>query len=147
MKDFNKMTLSFTGTRQGMTRKQMDKVKKLLDELQPFLVVYGDCIRADAEFNQIVIDYRGGILSSKTPRIKLWPSTAKTRAYCEGYDIIMPAKEPLDRNKDIASDGDRLIGCPKEMTEVLRSGTWSTIRYAKKLGKIVYVILPNGDIK
>ena|SRR3990167_361365 len=138
------MILSFTGTRQGMTRKQIDVVKSLLDELQPSCVIHGDCIGADTEFHKIV-EYRRGLFGHH-PIIKIYPSTAKTRANNDG-DIIMPQKPPLERDIDIAREGDRLIATPKEMAEVLRSGTWTTIRKAKKLGKIVYVVLPDGEIK
>lgn len=138
------MIISFSGTRAGMTRKQRDVLISLLDELKPTTVVHGDCIGADKEFHDLV-SYRRGVFGT-SPVIKIWPSTARTRANCNG-DIIMPPKAPLDRDLDIAKDGDRLIATPKELEEVLRSGTWATIRKAKKLGKIVYIILPTGEIK
>jgi bifunctional non-homologous end joining protein LigD len=36
---------------------------------------------------------------------------------------------------------------PAEPEEQLRSGTWSTVRFAKKQGKPVFVILPDGTVK
>jgi bifunctional non-homologous end joining protein LigD len=38
-------------------------------------------------------------------------------------------------------------GLPAEPEEQLRSGTWSTVRFAKKQGKPVFVILPDGTVK
>ena len=37
---------------------------------------------------------------------------------------------------------DFLIGMPKSEFEELRSGTWATIRYAKKIGIKVMIIFP-----
>jgi bifunctional non-homologous end joining protein LigD len=36
---------------------------------------------------------------------------------------------------------------PAEPEEQLRSGTWSTVRFAKKQGKPVFLILPDGTVK
>jgi len=38
-----------------------------------------------------------------------------------------------------------LWAIPGEFKEVLRSGTWSTIRYARKKGKKVLIIWPDGS--
>lgn len=48
-------------------------------------------------------------------------------------DVILPAKPYLDRNKDIVDAVDYLIAAP-DGPERQRSGTWSTVRYAKKVG-------------
>jgi len=52
------------------------------------------------------------------------------------YNVIAhPAGEnPLDRNHDIVAEAEILIAAPKTDQEVLRSGTWATIRYARKKG-------------
>jgi hypothetical protein len=53
-------------------------------------------------------------------------------------DIELEPKSYMARNDEIVKFSDILIGCPTDVnTEVLRSGTWSTIRKAKKAGKIV----------
>lgn len=138
------MILSFTGTQEGMTFKQMDQVRRLLEELTPTMVIHGDCIGADSEFHSIVDTWRkkNGIYIP----IKIYPSdNEKKRANCDS-DIIMPQKPPLERNRDIALEGDRLLACPKEMIPIIRSGTWTTIRNAKKFGKIVYIVYPNGKV-
>ena len=45
------------------------------------------------------------------------------------------------RNKDIVNSCDILIACPENDKEVIRSGTWSTIRYAKKINKTVLLFV------
>jgi hypothetical protein len=62
------------------------------------------------------------------------------RSFCESTNILKP-KPFLDRNKDIVNSCDILIACPENDIEVLRSGTWSTIRYAKKINKPVLLFV------
>jgi len=41
----------------------------------------------------------------------------------------IPAPKPyLTRNKDIVRDTEMLVAAPADETEVIRSGTWSTVR-------------------
>jgi predicted Rossmann fold nucleotide-binding protein DprA/Smf involved in DNA uptake len=53
----------------------------------------------------------------------------------------------LSRNRDIVRDTEMLVATPGEEAEHLRSGTWSTVRFARKLGRSVWVILPNGTVR
>jgi hypothetical protein len=62
-------------------------------------------------------------------------------------DVILPAKNYLRRNHDIVDCCDILIAMPCENKEVLRSGVWATIRYAKKTGKIVFIIYPENGVE
>jgi predicted Rossmann fold nucleotide-binding protein DprA/Smf involved in DNA uptake len=48
----------------------------------------------------------------------------------------------LERNKDIVSESDFLIAAPDSKKERLRSGTWATVRHARKLGKRVMILEP-----
>ena len=49
----------------------------------------------------------------------------------------------LKRNCDIVLAGVELIACPHQMSEVLRSGTWSTVRFARKIKKRVVMVWPH----
>lgn len=60
-------------------------------------------------------------------------------------DEILPNKPFLTRNKDIVNSVDVLYALP-EGPEKIRSGTWSTIRYARKLKKEICIISPDGGI-
>lgn len=131
--------IGFTGTQKGMTQRQKEQVELILT-FHKFAggigaVHHGDCIGADDEFNTIAGKYclvRIAHPSSNTPG---------KRAYgrCE---VTLSAKPALERNHDIVDAADIMIATPKERREVLRSGTWATIRYCKKMGKIVHVIYP-----
>ena len=135
------MSIGFTGTQQGMTHWQCDAVLQLLSELKPSKVGHGDCIGSDQQFHQMV---KWGF-----PHIFIYghpPKNPSKRAFCH-FDYLYPEKDYLDRNKDIAEKYDIIIATPKEDEEVLRSGTWSTVRYAKKLGKKVYIVKQDGSVE
>ena len=140
------MKVAFTGTRQGITLEQKTTLLFFLLEKQPEEFHHGDCVGADEQAHVIL---RGDeFLGLQTPcRIIVHPpDNPRHRAYCRG-DVILPAQPYLMRNRDIVDDCDILIACPKEDQEVLRSGTWSTVRYASKQGKPIKIILPSGHIK
>jgi predicted Rossmann fold nucleotide-binding protein DprA/Smf involved in DNA uptake len=52
------------------------------------------------------------------------------------------AKELLARNRDIVAAVDVLLATPRTAKEVLRSGTWATIRYARKAHVRVLLLEP-----
>lgn len=133
------MKLGFTGTRNGMTEKQRNKVKTFLkvNRTEISRAAHGDCVGADAEFDSLVGIY---------VEMEIFPSeNSSMRAYCDA-PVIHPPKPPLERNHDIVDWCDVLLATPKESKEVLRSGTWATIRYARKVGKPIYIIDPDGGI-
>jgi len=72
------------------------------------------------------------------------PNNDFLRAFYKSEFIFEP-KEYLKRNKDIVKSTDMLIAFPFTQFEVIRSGTWQTIRYARKLKKKILIIYPNGE--
>ena len=133
--------IGFTGTRKGMTKAQMKSLLKVLEKLKFREVHHGDCIGADKQFHNLIR------LFFPKARIVIHPPNIPTyRAFCKG-DIILPEKYYLDRNEDIVKSSDIIIACPKEFKEVKRSGTWSTVRCARRLGKSVIIIYPDGSIE
>lgn len=140
------MRIGFTGTQKGMTDFQKKEVAMILIFHHPTRIIdslpetvfeahHGDCIGADAEFEELAQEY--GFTTYAHPA----SDTSGKRAYCRS-DNIFPAKPALKRNKDIVNAVDIVIATPKENHEVLRSGTWSTIRYAKKHGWLIHVVYP-----
>jgi hypothetical protein len=47
---------------------------------------------------------------------------------------------------DIVVESDYLVACPLQDMEQPRGGTWSTVRYARALGRTVAVISPDGRV-
>lgn len=132
------MAVGFTGTRHGMTEAQIATFLTLLPEYcGPFH--HGDCKGADAQASDLASQWR---LVISHP-----PTDEKLRAFTPWSTVVLPSKPYIERNHDIVDACDVLIGCPGEMTEQLRSGTWATIRYARKIGKKVVVIYPDGTVE
>lgn len=140
------MKIGFTGTQSGMCIEQKRMLYNILTELmrdenKPTEFHHGDCIGADAEAHDIV-QLIGGIDLILHP-----PENDKKRAFCEGYARRAHPKPYLERNRRIVDSVDLLIVAPKEQEETLRSGTWSTYRYAKRkrVGRIMIMILPRSE--
>ncbi len=131
--------IGFTGTQDGMTLHQSRALKALLCEIQPGGVDHGDCVGSDAEFHRICRTL--GYFITVHP-----PTKGGKRAFCEG-DLVLPPAEYLIRNKNIVNRTKMLIATPKDFVEELRSGTWATIRYARKLRRTVYIIWPSGKVQ
>jgi hypothetical protein len=135
--------LGFTGTKRGQTQRQRAAVRYLFAELGVTELHHGDCIGSDAQADC-------DIYARTTARVVIHPpEDDKLRALCHGKrTTILPARSYLERNMDIAKDGvDGLIATPKEFEEVQRSGTWSTIRRARKLGRHIWIVFPDGTFR
>lgn len=137
------MRVGFTGTRDGLTTAQTVTLARLVAALCPTVMHHGDCIGAD-ETAHHVARAAGARLALHPPTIATW------RARCEvqrGDDVMLPAPY-LTRNAAIVEATLAIIACPREERgERRRSGTWSTMRHARRLRRPVYIIRPSGRIE
>lgn len=124
-----------TATQFGLSPNQGRLVKELFLLHKPSEVHIGDCIGGDHDIYLICREL--GIRTVCHP-----PENPSKRAFDE-YDEVRPELPYLDRNHNIVDETDFLIACPKKNEEELRSGTWATVRYARKKGKTVYVLSRN----
>jgi hypothetical protein len=132
------MKLGFTGTQFGMSPQQARDFNDLLhnpdicpvDELNEFH--HGDCMGADADAFLIV--QRLGWRTIAHPC-----DIVQKRAFTQS-DVTMPVRRPLERNRIIVDTVDVLVAAPLSIEEVLRSGTWSTVRYARFQKKRHYLL-------
>ena len=131
--------IGFTGTQKGMTEAQKKTFTEIISQYTSLEFHHGDCIGADEEAHKIVLKTKKAVITIHPPDDSI------KRAFCSG-DKVLPPFPYLTRNKHIVQNSDYLIATPKEDKEVLRSGTWSTIRYAKKLGLQVMIIFPDGGV-
>lgn len=140
------MKVGFTGTREGMTNAQAWKCEDIFQHIgyvSPFEEFHhGDCIGADARAHSIII------LGSFARIIVCHPPTyEKYRAFTVNDEYRTP-EGYIDRNHKIVDETDVLVATPKEETgETLRSGTWATVRYARKLKKRIIIIRPSGTVE
>lgn len=130
------MILGFTGTQWGCTPKQLKKLEYFTDILRYEAAFHGDCVGADAQFHELV---------NPQCRVYIYPGDVECqRADCRGAHWVSKPRPCLTRNRIIVKKSELMIACPKEDEEVLRSGTWSTIRYAHKSCKPLIIIYPDG---
>ena len=95
---------------------------------------HGDCIGADDE--AATIAYEEGcsiVVHPGYPKGK--PEDTTFRAFNPHSETILPAKEFLARDHDIVNIADHMIAAPHTEKELVRSGTWTTVRYARKANK------------
>jgi hypothetical protein len=59
-------------------------------------------------------------------------------------DERYPARPPLDRDQDIVDETQELIATPASYRELRRSGEWATVRRARKAGRPITIIWPDG---
>lgn len=117
----------YTGTQNGMNKRQQRLFVNAILEYNPTEFHHGDCIGGDAEAHTLVREYLPDCRIIIHP-----PLNESKRAFCKGAAQILPAKDYLDRNKDIVIASSRMFVTPFQNEEQLRSGTWSTWRFAKK---------------
>lgn len=134
------MMLTFTGTQRGMTAFQLEQVYHRLKTWSPNLVAihHGGCTGADTEFHEACYEL------SLLKLVHVWPSNLpkkQGRLVGSGFKVNSPS-DPLFRNKAMVERSGIVLATPGEHYELLRSGTWATIRYAKELGMAVDVIFP-----
>src|SRR5262245_17709532 len=129
------MIIGFTGTQEGMSPRQKNTLYTLLWNMNDWhrnWLHHGDCIGADAEAHDIA-SAAGYKIAIHPPRIP------DKRAYKTG-EATRPEKDYLERNKNIVDECHILIAAPFRMQEELRSGTWSTVRYANKTGRELIIL-------
>ena len=137
------MIIGFTGSRNKMNRKQISELKSLLSSFSIEEFHHGDCVGSDKQANDIIKAMK--ILKDQKSKIVLHPPKYKKyRAYCRA-DISHKPEAYLIRNRQIVDATEILVATPCDK-EKLRSGTWSTVRYARKLKKLIYIIMPDGQV-
>ncbi len=132
------MILGMTGNREGLTKESSDFLINFIKNNNVTEVHHGDCLGCDEDFHEIC----------KLMNVKIIvhpPDKNTMRAFCDGENVtILPGKEYLKRNHDIVKSSDVMIAFPFLRHEILRSGTWATIRFAKKNNKKLFIVHKDG---
>lgn len=139
--------VGFTGTRRGMTEQQRTVVSGALALLGDVKLVahHGACLGADEDFHKLVRE------QIPTARIVAHPPENEKlmcRDSVEDADEVREAKDYKARDRDIVNESMLLIGTPGEDDESRNpcSGTWYTIRYARKIPRDRVVVGPAGFV-
>lgn len=134
------MIIGFTGSRHGMSLEQRVVVEKVCKQIASLdgkhQFHHGDCIGADAEAHDI-FKKAGFETHIHPPRLTL------RQAHCQG-DVCYPPDDYIPRDRRIVETCEVLIGTPKELKEVLRSGSWATIRHARRTKTKCLIVLRDG---
>ena len=145
-KDYSKdntMKIGITGTREGMSEVQFEKLQSLLSqflhEAKSKGIVpefhHGDCKGVDVQAACLAREM--GFYVVCHPPIK-----TDTQGFFGGDE----SKEPhgyMQRDRNIVNDTDFLIVVPKHTEWQPSGGTWYTHDYAKKKNKPFTIIWPN----
>ena len=123
------MKVGFTGTREGMTMNQLEQLVLSLQSANVSEFHHGDCLGADAEAHDIVRDFYPDCKIVVHPPVKNY-----MRAWKKG-DVLLEPLDYIARDRKIVESTDFLIGAPLVNEEQIRSGTWTTIRHARRLNK------------
>lgn len=140
------ISYGFTGTREGMTDEQKDAFSELLDSHEGAYLVFrhGGCLGADEDAHflantryHIDVIVHPGVTKDGYPQ---------NRGNFPEALFVHDPKPFLERNHDIVDKAKALIACPGTGQEIMRSGTWATVRYARNRKFPVTIIWPDGSI-
>jgi len=137
-------SVGFTGTQHGMTPAQSVAVASFLttwrddfrDAQQELHFLYGMCVGAD--------DQAAMIAGNLGFTLHGYPGDNPSK-----YGHVVPhfrhaPMENLRRNAVIVSQCSALLATPRETAMIRRSGTWATVRAARKAAVPVWLIWPDG---
>jgi hypothetical protein len=128
------MKIGFTGTQGGMSQHQKEQFVLKMLAMGPTEFHHGDCVGADFEAHELVREF--------LPIVRIVghiPEYNGKRAFAKCDEL----REPLPylvRNHNIVDAVDFMFAAPKANAEEMRSGTWATVRYARKTGKNLVVL-------
>lgn len=136
----------FTGTRSSMTNAQRKRFEGLIRHSGVSVLHHGCCVGADQDAHDSCMFFGVDVIAH--------PPTDQSKAFIPKPHATKPGRvlkvnDPLpylDRNKRIVEEAEFLIATPGEFNEWRRSGTWATVRHARRCGVPVTVIFPDGKV-
>jgi len=151
------LKLGFTGTHHGMDDFQKQSIallfSQLLREYDEIEFHHGDCIGADAQAATILNDLRH---SQTRCCVRIichpgfppnHPKETKFRAFTDFNDEVCEVKVFIGRDHDIVDETEEMVATPVTEDEEVRSGTWTSVRYARKQERKVTVLNPKKTLK
>lgn len=142
-----KIEIGFTGSQRGLAERQNARLFSIVQKLKENEMIgrirHGGCKGGDTSFHLM-------IPPQYTNKILIHPGDVNQFEFWNNLDGSFKVFEPrpyLERNKDIVNPSKLMLVCPDGYIEKVRSGTWATYRYAKKQGKKIIIIYPDGIIK
>jgi hypothetical protein len=147
------IVLAFTGTRRGLTPAQLAALRVVLAEIRfhNSVVHNGAAEGADEEMLDLLAEGLAG-----RPTVHLWPCNRERQQWAFEWALafskalhpsarVHPTAPPLERNRRMVAAASVVVACP-DGPERLRSGTWSTVRAARRRGREVVLVWPDGSV-
>ena len=138
------MKIGFTGTRRGCTPAQYERLRVGLAVMMNHArgnieLHHGDCRGADEEAHELA-------RALCFPYIEIHPPINPiVRAFCEGNKVNDPIPY-VQRNQAIVKVADVLVACPQGNSITRIGGTSWTVKHARKMGKAIVIVWPNGGV-
>jgi hypothetical protein len=126
----------FTGTHRGATEQQLWELRVKLTSLKASgfdEFHHGLCIGADEQAARIAKELGFRVVAH--PGLAGDPKNLLFRSEFAGNDEVRDAKPFIKRDHDIVDETEVMLATPVSREEHMRSGTWTTVRYAKKQGR------------
>ena len=140
------MSISITGSRYFDSRDSSQQKRFFIGELRGLyfdgvgVLHHGDAIGADSFSHQIAVSLGMNIVIHP-------PVNSRYRAFCNNGSVtILPTKPYLERNLDLIKATEILLVLPTQNQEIQRSGTWHTVRVARRNNRSVVIFFPDGRI-
>lgn len=140
------LVIGVTGPRTGRNARQAIQADMFLDRAVDrgfdLSLRHGDCVGVDEAWHEDAM--RRGIKTDVHP-----PLDETYRAFTYGPRNLVTIHEPkpyLERNVDVVDASHVLVATSKTDREVIRSGTWWTVRYARHIGVPRLIIWPKGSV-
>lgn len=138
--------IGFTGTRNGMTDRQLAMVLLIVRDqvrmpsgVRDLTAHHGDCLGADAQFHRIARDVPGSWLVGHIPAIDV------DRAFC-AFDEVRDPLPYMRRNREIVRAAHLMIAAPPTLEELQHGGTWRTIGLARKANVPLAIVRLDGTV-
>lgn len=128
--------VGFTGTHKGAHTVQLKIAQAKLtamksegfDEFH-----HGMCVGADEQVAKIAKGLGYRVVGH--PGLAQDPGNLLYRSEWDGNDEVREAKPFIERDHDIVDETEAMLATPLTWEEQTRSGTWTTVRYARKQGR------------
>jgi hypothetical protein len=136
--------IGFTGTRKELTPQQHEALERELCDLKQryadkqLQAHHGDTIGADAAFHRMCQQLQIEVVIHLA-------TDQSDRAYCQGAMDTLAPVDFSDQSDAIVKCTQLLVAAPDGFKEKVRgSGTWMTVRRARKAQRSIVFIYPDG---
>lgn len=138
------MKIGVTATREGLTPIQLNNAKIAMSSHSSHSTTlhHGACVGGDEQLALTAFNL-GYTIAAHPPINK---KALSVRAL-DLSTIVWEEDDYIARNRTIVDVTDVMLAFPRTRAEELRSGTWSTIRYAKTRNKALVIFWPGGGFQ